>query len=107
MNVIIGEYSWKELDEAHAKEITELYQKNLRIATHNFPRYIRRYWGFVDEYITLLEKLYLLRKNKFDIKQDWNVYSPYTLYRRKEVSMTPHEMQSIKWRKDGIRKKIF
>lgn len=95
-------YSWKEF-EAHAKEITELYEKSLRIAKHNFPRYIRRYWGFVDHYISLLEKLYSYRENKFGVKKEGNVYIPYPISKEKsEYDATLEEIEQMeeKWDKE-------
>lgn len=97
-------YSWKEF-EVHAKEIAEIYEKNLRIVTHNFPRYIRRYWSFVDQYISLLEKLHALWKNKFEIKKEGNVYVPYALSQEKnEYDSTLKEIKKMeeRWENEKI-----
>lgn len=95
-------YSRQEL-ETHAKELIEIFQKNIRIKKYSLPRYINRYWNFVDQYIKLLMELDSKKEKKYIPRQEWNIHSPYALSQEKRdfdtIKGELHSMEKL-WEKE-------
>lgn len=77
------EYAWHELD-IHFDEIVNDYKHNFFIITRIFPRYLKRYWRFLDKYLMLLEQPELNTNQAHHISKNWNVFSPWKISSEKK-----------------------
>lgn len=96
--------------ELHLNEFTEKYNHDLYLVTHIRPRYIKRYYRFMDRYITSLTdpKLQVSHegyiKSRTDyIKIEGNIFSPFSLSNEKReqniLDETLQEMEKA-WEKE-------
>lgn len=98
------EYAWHEFAN-HINELNKDYHHNFYLITYINSLYLKRYWHFLDKYLTLLEKLELNINEEKHSNQEWNVFYPWTLSsQKKEYDNLMSEITYMekKWDKEKV-----